>query len=67
MSATAAVVAVGDGQEGRRERILDFIERVGNKVPHPAVLFLPLCAGIIVLSQLLAWTGREGSPCSPTS
>jgi aminobenzoyl-glutamate transport protein len=38
-------------------RLLDFIERVGNKVPHPAVMFLALCIGVIVLSQVLAWIG----------
>ena len=42
---------------GLLERVLDFIERVGNKVPHPAILFLALCIGVIVLSQLLAWAG----------
>ena len=39
------------------ERILDIIERVGNKVPHPAIMFLALCVGVIVLSALLAWSG----------
>jgi len=39
------------------ERILDVIERVGNKVPHPAIMFLALCVGVIVLSALLAWAG----------
>jgi aminobenzoyl-glutamate transport protein len=34
------------------QRILDFIERVGNKVPHPAILFLALCLAVIVLSQV---------------
>ena len=38
-------------------RTLDLIERVGNKVPHPAVMFLALCIGVILLSQLLAWIG----------
>ena len=38
-------------------RTLDVIERVGNKVPHPAIMFLALCAGVIVLSQLLDWAG----------
>ena len=33
--------------------ILDLIERVGNKVPHPAILFLSLCAAVIILSQIL--------------
>ena len=42
---------------GLLQRLLDFIERVGNKVPHPAILFLALCIGVIVLSQILAWAG----------
>ncbi|MBK9180982.1 MAG: AbgT family transporter [Acidimicrobiales bacterium] len=46
-----------DAKQGGFQRVLGFIERVGNKVPHPALLFLGLCAGIIVLSQILAWTG----------
>jgi len=37
------------------ERILGGIERVGNKVPHPAILFLALIAIVIVLSQILYW------------
>jgi aminobenzoyl-glutamate transport protein len=37
------------------ERMLDMVERGGNKMPDPAILFLFLCAGIIVLSQILFW------------
>jgi aminobenzoyl-glutamate transport protein len=40
---------------GLMERILGAIERGGNKMPHPAILFLWLCVGVIVLSVLLAW------------
>jgi aminobenzoyl-glutamate transport protein len=36
-------------------KLLGFIERNGNRVPNPAVLFLGLCAGVIVLSQILDW------------
>ena len=36
-------------------RMLDGIERVGNKMPNPAVLFLLLCVLTIVLSQVLFW------------
>jgi aminobenzoyl-glutamate transport protein len=36
-------------------RILDGIERIGNKMPNPAVLFLLLCVLIILLSQVLFW------------
>ncbi|HEX3087661.1 MAG TPA: AbgT family transporter, partial [Ilumatobacteraceae bacterium] len=32
---------------------LGTIERVGDKVPHPAVIFIGLCALVIVLSQVL--------------
>ena len=34
---------------------LGWIERVGNKVPHPAIIFLGLIVGVIVLSAVLAW------------
>ena len=37
------------------KRLLDGIERLGNKMPHPAVLFLVLCGAVIVLSQILYW------------
>jgi aminobenzoyl-glutamate transport protein len=46
---------------GVMQRLLDGIERVGNKMPHPAILFLALCATIIVLSQILFWTGWNAS------
>jgi len=57
MSAEAAAPAEGAKGGGAMQRLLDSIERVGNKVPHPAILFLALCVGIIILSQILAWTG----------
>jgi aminobenzoyl-glutamate transport protein len=37
------------------ERLLDGIERAGNRMPDPAILFLGLCAAVIVLSQILYW------------
>ncbi len=37
------------------QRILDGIERAGNKMPDPAILFLVLCGIVIVLSQVLYW------------
>ena len=33
------------------------IEKAGNRVPNPAVLFIGLCVGVIVLSQLMDWMG----------
>jgi aminobenzoyl-glutamate transport protein len=45
----------GEAEGGFAQRALARIERVGNKVPDPAILFLALCIGVIVLSQLLDW------------
>ena len=43
--------------KGVMQRILDVVERVGNKVPHPVVIFLILIAIVIVLSALLGLMG----------
>jgi aminobenzoyl-glutamate transport protein len=57
MAGQAAAPAPAPAPEVKTEKksggILDLIERVGNKVPHPAILFLALCVGVIVLSQIL--------------
>ena len=37
-----------------KRTVLDRIESLGNKVPHPAIIFLGLCVLVIVLSALLA-------------
>jgi aminobenzoyl-glutamate transport protein len=37
------------------ERVLDKVETAGNKMPHPAIMFLALCGLVIVLSQVLYW------------
>jgi aminobenzoyl-glutamate transport protein len=36
------------------DRMLDTIERVGNKVPHPAVIFLVMIGVVIVASVIMA-------------
>src|SRR5262245_36593878 len=38
-------------------RLLDVIERAGNRVPHPVLMFLYLIIGVIVLSAILAFAG----------
>jgi aminobenzoyl-glutamate transport protein len=53
----AETPARSDQASAGKQRSLDVIERIGNKVPHPAVLFLALCAAVIVLSALLNLTG----------
>ncbi len=45
--------------KSRMQKILDVVERVGNKVPHPAVIFLGLIGLVLVLSWLLALAGTS--------
>jgi aminobenzoyl-glutamate transport protein len=49
--------AFGEREGGLAQRALAWIERAGNRVPSPAILFLALCAWVIVLSQVLDWVG----------
>jgi aminobenzoyl-glutamate transport protein len=43
------------------QKILDVVEKVGNKVPHPAMLFLILILIVIALSHVLYLTGTSVS------
>jgi aminobenzoyl-glutamate transport protein len=42
---------------GFTARLLDAIERVGNRVPHPALMFFYLIIGVVVISHLLYLIG----------
>ena len=55
MSETVAAPPAEVPKHSFLERMLDGIERLGNKMPDPAILFLILCGGVIVLSQILFW------------
>jgi aminobenzoyl-glutamate transport protein len=46
-----------EGDRGFVQRMLDGIERVGNRVPHPAIIFLGLIGVVIALSAILAAVG----------
>src|SRR5262249_27724853 len=39
------------------QKLLDGVERVGNTVPHPAVIFFILSGLVILLSHLFYWLG----------
>lgn len=43
----------------RMQRILDWVERVGNRVPHPVMIFVYLIGIVIALSTLLSVFGAE--------
>lgn len=43
------------------QKVLDIVERVGNKVPHPVIIFLMLIALVLVLSHILFLAGASVS------
>lgn len=49
--------AGADSQRGLTQRLLDGIEAVGNKVPHPVLMFVYLIIIVIVLSHILYLAG----------
>lgn len=53
----SAQTAVPPGQRSFMDKLLDGVERVGNKVPHPVLMFAYLIVGVIVLSAILGWMG----------
>jgi len=53
MSAADAA-ATDDRGEAATGGFLGAIERAGNKVPHPVIIFLYLIVGVIVLGPRLA-------------
>jgi aminobenzoyl-glutamate transport protein len=58
MSAEAAAFSEESPKGGGfTERMLAGVEKAGNRVPNPAILFLGLILFVIVLSQILDWAG----------
>lgn len=52
-----SIAVEGARRKPLSERLLDGVEKLGNKVPHPVMMFLYLILGVIVLSQILAFAG----------
>jgi aminobenzoyl-glutamate transport protein len=65
VSAAAAEPASGGAPfetgeaKGLTQRLLAGIERAGNRVPNPAILFLGLIIAVVLLSQVLDWAGTS--------
>ncbi|HMR33609.1 MAG TPA: AbgT family transporter [Geminicoccaceae bacterium] len=51
----------GEAQATSMQRILDVVERVGNRVPHPVMIFVILIGIVILLSHLLYMLGASVS------
>jgi aminobenzoyl-glutamate transport protein len=48
-----------------RRSVLDFIERLGNRLPEPALIFLYLAASVVLLSGVGDWLGWTVQPVVP--
>ena len=46
-----------DSRPGRLGRLLNRIESAGNRLPHPAMLFVWMALAILVISAVAAWAG----------
>lgn len=53
----AAAKAESEPEAEQSSGFLGWIERVGNKVPHPALIFLGLIVGVIILSAVMSAMG----------
>lgn len=49
----------GGNKKTRMERMLDTVERVGNRVPHPVVIFVLLIGIVILLSHVFYMMGAS--------
>jgi aminobenzoyl-glutamate transport protein len=52
-----AGTAADPGKRSFMDKLLNTVERVGNKVPHPVLMFFYLIIGVIVLSAILSLLG----------
>ena len=59
--ATEAHTTDGADKDAGGSTFLDKIESLGNKVPHPVIMFLYLILGIAVISAILGFIGVEVS------
>jgi aminobenzoyl-glutamate transport protein len=48
-----------DAPKSFMQRVLDVVEAVGNRVPHPVIIFLILIAIVLVLSHILFLSGAS--------
>ena len=52
-----AATAADPGRRSFMDKLLDAVERIGNKVPHPVLMFFYLMTGVIGLSAILSLLG----------
>ena len=45
---------MGETKSGAMQRFLDVVETVGNKLPHPTIMFIWLVIAILILTAVLS-------------
>jgi len=58
---TSAAAVEKPAKRGFVQKVLGGIEKAGNKVPHPAIIFLALCLLVIILSAILSAIGVKAT------
>ncbi|TPR55072.1 AbgT family transporter [Enterococcus sp. OL5] len=46
-------------KKSKIDKLLNGVERIGNKVPHPAIIFLGLIVLVVMLSQIFSMMGQN--------
>ena len=62
MSEQRKIVSIDEAEKKTKtflQKLLDGVETVGNKVPHPAVIFFIMAGLVIVLSHLFYLLGTS--------
>ncbi|MEO3472064.1 AbgT family transporter [Roseomonas sp. CAU 1739] len=55
------MTVIAEPSKTTMQKLLDAVERVGNRVPHPVMIFVYLIGIVIVLSAVLGWFGAHVS------
>ncbi|SDW94849.1 aminobenzoyl-glutamate transport protein [Marinococcus luteus] len=50
-------MSLENGKKSVFMKFLDGVERAGNKLPHPFMLFIYLAAAVILISSVVGWAG----------
>lgn len=48
-------------KHSKLDKLLDGVEKLGNRVPHPAIIFLLLIVVVMIISQIVQMTGQSAT------
>ena len=56
---------MSDSEKNTNKGLLGMIERVGNKLPHPVIIFIIFAIGIIFISEISVRLGLSAPMTNP--